>query len=81
MEKIVPYFFTSRAYYKRTQILTKNFTFHEKNNYRFLKSYINYSYVTSHCIQGILMSDDDSGGGGDNYNHYIYLGYSEMDLY
>jgi hypothetical protein len=60
-------FLSAREYYRRTWILTKNFSFHKKNNYRSLKSYINGSYVTSHCIQqGILMSDDDDDGGGDD---------------
>lgn len=63
-KKNAPHFFQQRISREEHGFFTKNISCNKKNDYRSLKSYINGSYVRSHCTQpGILMFEDDDGGG------------------
>lgn len=65
-EKNSPHFFEQRISREEHGFFTKNVSCNKKNDYRSLKSYMNDSYVRSHCTQpGILVFEDDDGGGGD----------------
>lgn len=60
----MPHFFEQRISREEHGFLTKNISCNKKNDYRSLKSYMNGSYVRSHCTQpGILVFEDDDGGG------------------
>jgi len=80
--KNAPHFFHQRISSEEHGFFTKNISCNKKNDYRSLKTYMNGSYVRSHCTQpGILMFEDDDGSGDKiiTITTYIY-GYSQMEF-